>query len=145
MNYAKNIMESNNPILFVKMEKYLVGSILNLSSSLSMFGYPVMVVDFPELESVTSRYVPVVTIAMLPGLPALDLKICHQLLRLIAAPIIVISSFDDSECRISAFDAGIADFLVAPVNPLELAARVKNILGRRIEINSIQKEPIFTH
>ena len=136
-------MESNNPILFVKSEKYLAGPSPNLSSTLSRNGYSVMMSDFHEIENVTDRYLPVLAIAMLPGLPATDLQICYQLLRLIRVPIIAISSFDDSDCRIAAFDAGIADFLVTPFNSLELVARVRNILCRQFQKNNIPKEALF--
>ena len=145
MSYLKNFMGSKNSILFVKSEKYLAGPSFNLTSTLSMNGYSVEIADSQEIESVTAQYSPALAIAMLPGLPESDLQVCYQLLRLIRVPIIAISSFDDSDCRINAFEAGIADFLVSPVNPLELVARVRNILGRRFEINSIQKEPLFTN
>ncbi len=102
-----------------------------LSNALSGVGYQVMIMDISEIESVVTWYIPALAIARLPGHPGSDLKLCHLLMRLIRGPVIAISSHDDVESRIAALDAGVEDYLVSPVNPIELVVRVKNILHRR--------------
>ena len=134
-------MEPSKPILFVKSEKHVPGPSPALSGALSQAGYQVMVADISEIESVVTRYFPVLAIASLPGRQEADLRLCHLLLRTISAPVIVISPLDDVNCRVAAFDAGIVDFLISPVNPLIVVAKVRNILSRRPQKFTIQKDP----
>jgi DNA-binding response OmpR family regulator len=124
-------MEPLNPILYVKSEKREPGPSPDLSSALCRIGHQVMITDISEIESVVTHYIPMLAIARLPGRQEADLRLCRLLLRTIYAPVIVISSLDDVNCRIASFDAGIQDFLVSPVSPLIVVARVRAILRRR--------------
>lgn len=45
-------------------------------------------------------------------------------------PVLVLSGSEKSEDRVRAFEAGADDFVVKPFNPMELAARVKNLIRR---------------
>ena len=135
-------MEPSKPILFVKSEKHVPGPSPALSGALSHVGYQVMVADISEIESVVTRYFPVLAIARLPGRQEADLRLCHLLLRTISAPVIVISPLDDVNCRVAAFDAGIEDYLISPISPLIIAARVRNILQRRSQNIIRQENPV---
>jgi DNA-binding response OmpR family regulator len=138
-------MKSFKPILFVKGEKKVPGLSPDLSGALSRVGYQVMIADISEIESVVTWYFPVLAIASLPGGPESDLQVCHLLLRALSAPVIVISPLDDVNCRVAAFDAGIEDYLISPVNPLIVVARVRNVLRRRSpKIDLQKKESLFT-
>jgi DNA-binding response OmpR family regulator len=104
-----------------------------------------MIVNIAEIESVVTRYTPALVIASLPGDPELDLQLCRLLLRWISAPVMVISFLDDVDNRIAALDAGIADYLVSPVSPLIVAARVRNIIQRRPRNTPLQKDSHTLH
>jgi len=45
-------------------------------------------------------------------------------------PILVLSGSENSEDRVRALEAGADDFVVKPFNPLELTARVRNLIRR---------------
>lgn len=45
-------------------------------------------------------------------------------------PVLVLSGSERSEDRVRALDLGADDFVVKPFNPLELTARVKNLIRR---------------
>jgi DNA-binding response OmpR family regulator len=125
-------MDASRAILFVKSEKNSNGPSLDILSALRAIGCQLMIADFSLFENMGERFSPVLIIASLPGHPKTDLHLCHLLLQAAHSPVIVISPLDDCDCRIAALDAGVADFLVSPISPLELSARVKNILHRRI-------------
>ena len=58
------------------------------------------------------------------------LRVCHAVRSVSEVPIIVLSSRDDSEERISGFDAGADDYLVKPFNLRELVGRIKAVSRR---------------
>lgn len=45
-------------------------------------------------------------------------------------PVLVLSGSEKSEDRVRAFELGADDFVVKPFNPLELTARVRNLVRR---------------
>ena len=47
-----------------------------------------------------------------------------------AVPVIVLSGEDSSDSRIKCLEAGADDYIVKPFNPLELQARINNVLKR---------------
>jgi DNA-binding response OmpR family regulator len=76
-----------------------------------------------------------------PDLVILDQKISeqndHGLIRQVRArptdvypPVILLASTDDISYKIAGFEAGADDYLVKPVNVLELSLRVKAVLSR---------------
>jgi len=138
-------MESPQSILFVTSEKQTSGPTPNLSTTLAKAGYQVMIANVSEIESVVTRYAPALVIASLPGLRESDLQLCRLLLHLISAPVMVISPLDDVDGRIAALDAGIVDYRVSPVSPLEVAGRVRNILERQSRNKPLQKDPDLLH
>lgn len=135
-------METPQPILFITTEKHTPRPNPALSNALARDGYQVMIVNVSEIENMVSRYAPALAIANLPGDPKLDLQFCYLLLRWITAPVMVISFLDDVDNRIAALDAGIADYLVSPISPLIIAARVRNILQRRLQNTTRQPKSI---
>ena len=58
------------------------------------------------------------------------LRMCSAIRSVSTVPIIVLSEQDDSEERIRGLDAGADDYLVKPLNPRELMARIK-VVARR--------------
>ncbi len=95
-------------------------------------GYKVAAVDVEKqpLGEAISRQKPALFIANLSGEPANDLELCQRLGRLGHAPIVAIGSSSDDAFRVDLLSAGADDYLVRPVNPRELVARVRNILRR---------------
>jgi DNA-binding response OmpR family regulator len=126
-------------ILLVKSEQYIPGLSPDLTSALLRADYRIMIADTCEIESIASLYCPVLAIAKLSGRPEADLILCHLLLQLIHAPVIAISPLDDVDNRITMLDAGITDYLISPVNPLEFVIRVRNILNRRSQHSTLHE------
>ena len=145
MRCEKDYMEPPKTILFVKCNQPIPDPSPDLSGALSRLGHQVLVADISEIENVVDRYHPVLAIASLPGAPETDLPLCLRLLRAISAPVIVISPLDDVNSRIAAFNAGIEDYLISPINPLVIVARVKNILRRRSQKTALQKNPYLLY
>lgn len=54
-------------------------------------------------------------------------------------PAIVLTSSDDAEMRLKALDLGASDFLRKPVDPSELALRVRNTLAARAHRETVRK------
>jgi class 3 adenylate cyclase len=54
-------------------------------------------------------------------------------------PAIVLTSADDAETRLQALDLGAADFLRKPVDPSELALRLRNTLAARAHREALRK------
>lgn len=52
-------------------------------------------------------------------------------------PIIMVTADDDRQTRLAAVDAGVTDFLAKPVDPVELKARVTNLLELRGAQNAL--------
>jgi DNA-binding response OmpR family regulator len=50
---------------------------------------------------------------------------------------------DDFGGRIAAVDAGVVDYLISPVNPLIIVAKVRNTLQRASQ-NTTRKEGIYS-
>ena len=98
--------------------------------------------DISEIGCLVTGYTPAFAIASLPGCRESDLQLCRLLIRLISAPVIVISPLDDVENRIAALDAGIVDYLVSPVNPLIVAALVRNFLQRHPQNTTRREKPL---
>jgi len=67
----------------------------------------------------------------LPGMNGFDfLNALRSDRRFDRLPVLVLSGSEKSEDRVRAFEAGADDFVVKPFNPMELAARVKNLIRR---------------
>ena len=123
-------METPKAILFVTSGECAPGPSPALASALAKAGYQVKMADISEIEDIDIRYTPAMAIAGLSGRREEELQTCHRLIRSINAPLIVISPLDDVDVRIAALDSGIVDYLVSPISPLIVAARVKSILQR---------------
>jgi class 3 adenylate cyclase len=54
-------------------------------------------------------------------------------------PVIVLTSADDADTRLRALDLGASDFLSKPVDPSELALRVRNTLAAKAHHEAIRK------
>jgi len=54
-------------------------------------------------------------------------------------PIIMVTANDDRETRLGAIDAGVTDFIAKPVDPIELKARVSNLLQLRGAQNALAR------
>lgn len=95
-------------------------------------GYKVAAVDTQErrLSEAVIRQKPALLIANLSGSQPQDLELCQRLTHLSEAPVVAIGSSMDEAFRVNLLSVGADDYLVRPVNPRELVARVRNILRR---------------
>ncbi len=59
-------------------------------------------------------------------------------------PVIVISALNDTNIKVKAFRYGASDFMVKPIDLLELEARIWAILGRFSEIGVVDKPLVFS-
>lgn len=105
-----------------------------LAELLAMEGYiPIVVNESSKALSMAD--------ATLPDAFLLDLmmpdpdgfKVCRMLRsnpNFIETPIIIITAMDDMDSRIVSYGAGANDYVVKPFHIEELAAKLKNLLGR---------------
>lgn len=67
---------------------------------------------------------------MLPGLDGRG--ICRRIREYSDVPIVMLTALDDDRDKIEGLDLGADDYLTKPFNPLELVARIRAILRRRL-------------
>lgn len=79
-------------------------------------------------QSQQRRHDVVVLDVMLPGRSGLDL--CRELRRVSPVPIILVTALGVLDDRLAGFDAGADDYLVKPVEPSELVARIRAVQRR---------------
>ncbi len=96
-------------------------------------GYKVTAAELDSVGEIILHQKPALIIANLSGKQPEDLELCHLLHRLSDAPIIAISPSADETFRVGMLAAFADDYLVRPVNPRELSARVRNILRRTLK------------
>ena len=72
------------------------------------------------------------------------IKVCETIRKISTVPIIIISRNDEDINKILAFDYGADDYLVKPINILELRARI-NALFRRINYNTQNNNNYLIH
>ena len=101
-----------------------------IQEDLTTAGYSVTVIQTNEAPSAICNQDPVLIIVNLSDNSASDMALCQELSRISDAPIVAIGSSADEGFRANILSTVVDDFLVRPVNPLELTARVKNILRR---------------
>lgn len=73
-----------------------------------------------------------------PSLVILDLMlpdlngaaICKEIRQDSQVPILIVTSQHEEKCILSAFEAGVDDYIIKPFNPKELDARVNALLRR---------------
>lgn len=58
-------------------------------------------------------------------------------------PVIVISGYSDTQTKIKAFKFGASDYLVKPIDPMELEARIWVHLGKNTSIKDFLPENVF--
>lgn len=92
-------------------------------------GYKVTVVESHDIKKAI-RQNPDIIIANLSDRATADLEMCQLLSRLSHAPIVTICSGADEAFHVGLLESIIDDYLIRPVNPRELIARVRNILRR---------------
>lgn len=65
---------------------------------------------------------------MLPGCTGLE--VCRSLRQVHQVPIIMVTALGELDDRVGGLDAGADDYMVKPIEPLELLARVRAVLRR---------------
>lgn len=98
--------------------------------ALSQAGYKVAAVESQDVQEALPRQKPALLIANLSGRQAADFELCQKLSGLSQAPIIAIGPSGDEAFRVGMLAAAVDDYLVRPVNPRELVARVRNMIRR---------------
>jgi DNA-binding response OmpR family regulator len=101
-----------------------------LQNFLSDAGLRALAVDEDELQIVLPKIRPMLIIANLAGGRSSDIEFCQKLSRLCQAPIIAIGSSTDEDYVVSMIETVVDDYLVRPVNPSEMVARIRSILRR---------------
>jgi DNA-binding response OmpR family regulator len=121
----------------------------SLQKMLSEAGLRTLAVNEDVMETILQKIRPMIVIANLAGGRAGDIEFCQKLARLCQAPIIAIGSSTDEDYVVSMIETVADDYLVRPVNPLEIVARVRSILrrtpagaAREERINAIQNAPV---
>lgn len=102
----------------------------NLRLALSAAGYRVFASSIGEALERIVRIRPDLTIANLAGNHPENRRLCKLLARPDFPPLVVIGSSVSSIQLMELFATGITDYLTRPINPLELVARVHNIVSR---------------
>jgi two-component system OmpR family response regulator len=92
--------------------------------------FNVIAVEIAEVREALQRQKPALIIANLSGSQADDLDLCQMLSKLSETPIVAIGSAGDTAFHKHMIEPIVDDFLIRPVNPREVTARVKNILRR---------------
>ena len=77
---------------------------------------------------------------MLPGKSGL--QVCQELRRKLSVPIIMISAKGEEMDRITGLDLGADDYLAKPFSPREVIARVKAVLRRSLDSETLGQEAI---
>jgi DNA-binding response OmpR family regulator len=73
---------------------------------------------------------PALIVVHLKGSGPAEISLCQELARSSEAPIVAISASANETFRASILNTTVDDFMVSPINPRELTARVKTILRR---------------
>lgn len=83
-----------------------------------------------EVAATVERLQPALVIldVMLPGLDGFS--VCRQIRAAYPGLILMLTALDENEEQLSGFDAGADDFVVKPVDPLILLARIRAMLRR---------------
>ncbi|MXX23830.1 MAG: response regulator [Caldilineaceae bacterium SB0668_bin_21] len=99
---------------------------------LSKSGYDPIVTGEPEeVDRLIAEKRPhlVLLDMMLPGVDGIDLM--KNILEKTALPVIFLSAYGQENVIAKAFDMGVADYVVKPFSPTELAARIRSVLRQR--------------
>jgi two-component system cell cycle response regulator len=106
-----------------------------LAQVLQGAGYRVRLVTTGTRALAIARQAPPDLVLLDLRLPDMDgMEVCAELKRspqTAAVPVIFISAFGDPEAKVSAFAAGGVDYVVKPINPEEVLARVATHLALR--------------
>ena len=79
----------------------------------------------------------------MPGMDGLELaRLFRKPLRNRDVPIVLISVVGDEPLRQAALEAGVIDFMVKPIRPLELRARCRNLLQLRQQSESVKQRAL---
>ncbi|MBX5437673.1 MAG: response regulator transcription factor [Alicyclobacillaceae bacterium] len=128
------------PILVVDDEASIVKLV---AYNLSQAGFDVITSDNgPEALALARRHAPelIVLDLMLPGMSGLD--VCRTLRADgVKTPIIMLTARDDEIDRVLGLEMGADDYITKPFSPRELVARVKAVLRRTADADSLPRAP----
>jgi DNA-binding response OmpR family regulator len=127
--FVKEVQVEKYSLALVTIEEELWG-VEKVRLALSSAGHRVIAIRSWDTLDVIERIKPDLVLANLAGDRPGDLQLCKWLARPGQAPLVVVGSSVHSDHILAMFEAGITDYLVRPVNPRELVARVNNILHR---------------
>lgn len=104
----------------------------SLQAALGQSGYRLITSPTQAAEEAIHHHRPALIIACMSGYKTADLDLIRRLFNLGGrAPIIAIGSPQETECQLAAFEAGVDDYLIRPLNLQVLVARMRAILRRR--------------
>ena len=70
----------------------------------------------------------------------MGLRVCKEIRKKYTTPIIISSARHDITDKVTALDNGADDYLPKPYNPIELQARIKSLLRRNQQNNTLNSE-----
>lgn len=74
-------------------------------------------------------------------LPGIDgLEVCKEIRKKHSTPIIISSARHDITDKVTALENGADDYLPKPYDPMELQARIKSLLRRNKQVNSVAQD-----
>lgn len=118
------------------LQKAGYDKLVSLSSARELY-------DYLQLDEATPREVPVDLILMDLMMPEIDgIEACRTILateRFHDLPIIFVTAMGDSYKMAEAMDAGALDYVMKPINKVELLARMRSVLRLKHEKN-LRKE-----
>ena len=112
--------------------------------SLTSFGFAVIVAADPTqaLQLVQARPPDLVVLDLVfPGADGIELM--AQILECADLPVLFVSAYGRGEIIVQALDQGADDYIVKPVSPTELAARMRAVLRRRSAPDALVERPVY--
>ena len=90
------------------------------------------------------RVIPLDLVILDVMMPEMDgLEVCKRIRRISSIPVLMLTARGREEDVVSAFNVGADDYIIKPLRPRELVARVHAILRRTIEQQDTQKMLAF--
>ena len=122
MSHSILVVE-DDPVMVAFLDEYLSGSFETIMMTTAEEAWERLQQDAPVSVVLLDLF--------LPGMNGFEfLEVVRKESRFDRLPVLILSGSEKSEDRVRALEAGADDFVVKPFNPMELAARVRNLIRR---------------
>ena len=79
------------------------------------------------------------------GLPGLDgFQVCHLIREIYSGPLLILTAHEQEEEQVTALNLGADDYLIKPVSPAILKARIHALFRRQPVQNSLEAPSVFS-